>query len=65
VTFVEWAGGGDTADLCADLLARAGVMALPAEVYGYGRGHLRVGLGRRALPEALAGCHRHLCALGQ
>jgi aspartate/methionine/tyrosine aminotransferase len=65
VAFVAWAGPEPTATLCADLVATEGVVALPAEVYGYGRGHLRVGLGRRALPEALAGCHRHLCALGQ
>lgn len=40
-------------DLCRALAEEAGVLLLPSTVYDYGDTHVRVGLGRRAFPEAL------------
>jgi len=37
-----------------DVVQRAGVLLLPATTYDYGDRHVRVGFGRRNLPEALA-----------
>ncbi len=39
---------------CDRLVAEAGVMLLPSSVFGYGDAHVRIGLGRRALPDGLA-----------
>ncbi len=41
------------AALCDELFARESTLALPSTVFGFGDSHVRLGLGRRAFPEAL------------
>jgi len=45
--------GGVTA-ACERIAAEAGAMLLPSSVFDFGDGHVRLGLGRAALPEGLA-----------
>jgi aspartate/methionine/tyrosine aminotransferase len=44
---------GDVEELCAELVARAGVLLLPGPLFGDAGGHFRIGFGRRSMPEAL------------
>lgn len=46
----------------AELAAEAGVLVLPAEVFGFPGNHFRLGFGRADLPEALAGLERFIRA---
>jgi aspartate/methionine/tyrosine aminotransferase len=39
--------------LCRDLVKSAGIMLVPSSVFGYGDRHVRIGFGRRDLPQAL------------
>ena len=43
----------EAATFCAEVLARAGVLLAPGETFAYA-GHVRIGFGRRNMPEALA-----------
>jgi aspartate/methionine/tyrosine aminotransferase len=52
----------DTEAFCVDLAARAGVRLLPGEVYDE-PGHVRVGLGRVSVPEALERLERYVDSL--
>jgi aspartate/methionine/tyrosine aminotransferase len=52
----------DTEAFCVDLAARAGVLLLPGEVYDE-PGHVRVGLGRVRVPEAVERLERYLGSL--
>lgn len=49
--------GDDVAAWCKQVVAECGVLLLPASVYDHAptaeRGHLRIGLGRKDLPECL------------
>lgn len=51
----EWADG---------LVTEAGVLVLPASVYGHSRSvannHFRIGLGRRDFPECMQALEKHL-----
>ena len=38
---------------CEDLVKKKGVMLLPNEVYDFSRKHVRIGFGRKTLPEVL------------
>ncbi|MEQ4490036.1 MAG: aminotransferase class I/II-fold pyridoxal phosphate-dependent enzyme [Dehalococcoides mccartyi] len=40
-------------DFCRQVLAKAGIMLLPSEVYGYGQTHFCIGFGRADFPEVL------------
>ncbi len=40
-------------DFCQDLVKKKGVMLLPHDVYDFSRPHVRVGFGRKSLPEVL------------
>lgn len=42
------------AAFCADLLAKKGVLLLPADQYGHEGNNFRIGFARRNMPEALA-----------
>ncbi len=53
VGFPRLKGEIKSADFCADLLAKKGVLLLPAAQYGYEGNHFRIGFGRRNFPEAL------------
>lgn len=53
IGFAEVKAGGAEA-LCRDLAERADVLLLPSTAYDAGDRHLRIGFGRRSLPEALA-----------
>ena len=46
--------GGSTAALCADVVERAGVLLLPSEAFEAGDERVRIGFGRKNLPDALA-----------
>ena len=45
---------GDPDAFCADVLARAGVLLLPGTVFEPGSREVRLGFGRRNMPDALA-----------
>jgi aspartate/methionine/tyrosine aminotransferase len=51
--FPRYLAGG-TEKLCADLVERAGVLLLPSAAFDAGDERVRVGYGRKNLPEALA-----------
>jgi aspartate/methionine/tyrosine aminotransferase len=53
IGFPRLEGEIKSADFCADLLDKKGVLLLPADRYGYEGNHFRIGFGRRTLPEAL------------
>ncbi len=53
VCFPRLLSPAGASDLCRALAEEAGVLLLPSTVYDYGDTHVRVGLGRRAFPEAL------------
>ncbi len=53
VCFPRLLSPAGASDLCRALAEDAGVLLLPSTVYDYGDTHVRVGLGRRAFPEAL------------
>ncbi|HTX60640.1 MAG TPA: aminotransferase class I/II-fold pyridoxal phosphate-dependent enzyme [Verrucomicrobiae bacterium] len=52
--------GGSTQRLCADLVERAGVLLIPSAIFDAGDAHVRIGYGRKNLPEALAALERAL-----
>jgi aspartate/methionine/tyrosine aminotransferase len=52
----------DTEAFCVDLAAREGVLLLPGEVYDE-PGHVRVGLGRVRVPDALDRLERYVASL--
>ena len=45
--------GRDVEEFCDELVKKAGVLLLPGSVYDDARNHLRLGLGRKNLPEAV------------
>lgn len=45
---------------CADLLKQTGVLLLPGTLYGTGTNALRIGFGRKNLPEALVRLERYI-----
>jgi aspartate/methionine/tyrosine aminotransferase len=46
--------GGDAAAFCDACAAACGVLLLPGDLFGDAGNHVRVGFGRRNMPEALA-----------
>ena len=52
VAFPRWRGEGTADRLCSGLLDSRGVMLVPGSLFDF-PGHVRIGLGRRDLPEAL------------
>jgi aspartate/methionine/tyrosine aminotransferase len=50
---------------CAELVREAGVLLLPGTLFGQGMNALRIGFGRRNLPEALQQWERHLHRRGR
>ncbi|NJO90327.1 MAG: hypothetical protein HC831_16320 [Chloroflexia bacterium] len=42
-------------DFCEKLVNEKGVMLLPSSVYNYDKNCVRLGFGRKNMPEALAG----------
>ena len=59
IGFPRLAGDVDVEQLCASVVASAGVLLLPGAVYDEPR-HVRVGFGRRNMPEALARLDEYL-----
>ena len=59
IGFPRIAGDVDVEQLCGSLVASAGVLLLPGAVYDEPR-HVRVGFGRRNMPEALARLEAYL-----
>ena len=59
IGFPRLAGDVDVEQLCASLVASAGVLLLPGAVYDEPQ-HVRVGFGRRNMPEALARLDEYL-----
>lgn len=53
VTFPEYLGDMGSSALCEQLLKESGVMLLPASVIGYAGNYVRVGFGRRNMPDVL------------
>lgn len=58
--FPRFHGGEGARAWCESLLEPAGLLVLPAWVFGYGDEHVRFGLGRSDLPENLERLARHL-----
>ena len=48
------------AEFCAALVKEAGIMLLPSEVYGYERECVRIGFGRKNVPEILEALETYL-----
>jgi len=44
---------GGAERFCAELLERTGVLLLPSTLLDHGNEHLRIGFGRRNMPEVL------------
>lgn len=53
VAFIRLLGGGAGA-FCERAVSEAGVMVVPSTVFDFGDAHIRLGLGRRGFPDALA-----------
>ncbi len=51
---------GNAEELCRAALAEEGVLLAPGSLFGDTGNHVRIGFGRRSLPEALAGFERFL-----
>lgn len=51
---------GDTDRLCADLVTNAGVLLVPSSIFDCGSDRVRIGYGRRNLPDALAAMERYI-----
>ena len=69
VCFPRLRGGEDAGPFCRQLVQRAGVILLPAEIYASTLGdvpreHFRIGVGRHGTAEALAAFDAFLAALG-
>jgi aspartate/methionine/tyrosine aminotransferase len=45
---------------CLDVLNKKGVLLVPGNIFNYDRGHVRIGFGRRSMPEALAKLEEYL-----
>ena len=45
---------GRAEQFCAQLLERTGVLLLPSTLIDHGDAHMRLGFGRRNMPEVLA-----------
>ena len=54
---------GSTERLCAELVERAGVLLLPSVAFDAGDDRVRIGYGRKNLPEALAAMDDYLAAV--
>jgi aspartate/methionine/tyrosine aminotransferase len=64
IAFPRLLDGHDADVLCKGALEEAGVLLLPASVFDYGADHVRVGFGRRDLPEAIKAPGDHLARSG-
>ncbi|MEP2668012.1 MAG: aminotransferase class I/II-fold pyridoxal phosphate-dependent enzyme [Cyclobacteriaceae bacterium] len=53
IAFPELKIKGSVMDFCQNLVKEKGVMLLPHDVYDFSRHHVRVGFGRKNLPEVL------------
>lgn len=60
IAFPRYLGPGSVQALCDDVVAKAGVMLLPGSVYGEPYPNIRIGFGRRSLPEALRALEHYL-----
>ncbi len=63
VAFPRWIGGASADDLCRGLLAAHGAMLVSGSMFDAGAEHVRIGLGRRDLPEGLALLGDYLASL--
>lgn len=63
IAFPRWTGPGTVEGFCQALVDAHGVMAAPGSLFDY-PGHLRIGLGRRNLPAALAQVDAYLRLAG-
>ncbi|MCP5105757.1 MAG: aminotransferase class I/II-fold pyridoxal phosphate-dependent enzyme [bacterium] len=50
----------DVEGFCIELVNKTGVLLLPGSKYGYGNSHVRVGFGRKNMPEALSKLSKYL-----
>lgn len=53
ISFPSLKINGSVFDFCQDLVKKKGVMLLPHTVYDFDQPHVRIGFGRRNLPEVL------------
>jgi len=53
VAFPRLLTGQSSAEFCAGLLEKTGLLLLASTLFDYGTGHFRVGFGREDMPEAL------------
>ncbi len=59
VGFARMTGSSSAEDFCQELIEKTGVMLLPGNVFGYSR-HVRIGFGRKDMPEALERLEEYL-----
>jgi len=60
IAFPKLKGAVRVGAFCADLLAKKGVLLLPADQYGYEGNNFRIGFARRNMPEALSKLREYL-----
>lgn len=60
IAFPELKINGTVMDFCQDLVKKKGLMLLPHDVYDFSRKHVRIGFGRKSLPEALTVFEKYL-----
>ncbi len=53
IAFPAWMGSKNIKQFCRELVEGYGVMAVPGDMFDYDLPHLRIGLGRRNLDQAL------------
>ncbi len=58
IAFPKLLGGISSEEFCRDLLEKEGVLLLPGSAFDYPGEHVRIGFGRKNLPEALARLER-------
>jgi len=63
VAFPRWTGAGTADAMCRGLLDRQGALLVPGSLFDAEGEHVRVGLGRRDLPEGLALLGEYLASL--
>ena len=64
IAFPQWLGDEPVSRFCEELVQSQGVLLLPSDVYDYSAKHVRLGLGRENLPEALKRLSQFLISKG-
>lgn len=63
IAFVKLLLNTNSYDFCEEVVKKEGVMLLPSTEYDYGTHHVRIGFGRKSMPEALKAFERYLSGI--